>query len=232
MKDQFKILEVNNISKKYGKNTILSNVSFKASLGECIAIVGANGAGKSTLLKILSGVDKPSGGSLFFYDIDSFDIGHFSSFIGYVPQENPLFENLSVMDNLRLWYCETDCNLKYEMTEGKLKNLGLWESRKKIVSKLSGGMKKRVSIACSIAKEPSILILDEPGASLDLICKRDICNFLSDYCKKGNVVIISSHEECELAICDRMLLIDDCTLREIEPVNGNALYELLQNQKH
>ena len=98
------------------------------------------------------------------------------------------------------------------------------------VNKLSGGMKKRLSIACSLAGAPSILILDEPGASLDIVCKTDICDYLSNYGKNGGTVIITSHEECELALCSRMLFIENASIRELPPVTGTELMHLITKE--
>jgi ABC-type multidrug transport system ATPase subunit len=94
------------------------------------------------------------------------------------------------------------------------------------VEKLSGGMKKRLSIACALAKDPPILILDEPGASLDIVCKEDIKNYLKSYLKNGGTVIITSHEEAELDLCNRMYLLQNGVLTELpnKPV-GHALME-------
>ena len=98
------------------------------------------------------------------------------------------------------------------------------------VNKLSGGMKKRLSIACSLAGAPSILILDEPSASLDIVCKTDICDYLSNYVKNGGTVIITSHEECELALCSRMLFIENASIRELPPVTGTELMQLITKE--
>ncbi len=213
------IIKVTNITKKYHKSTILDNVNFEINAGDYVGIIGHNGSGKSTLLKILSGAIKPNTGILSLYNEDAIkNTSLFSKHIGYIPQDNPLFENLSVIDNLKLWYCETDRNLKKDFENGILKDFGLDKYRNYTVSKLSGGMKKRLSIACSIAKNPKILILDEPGASLDIVCKADICQYLREYNKAGGTVIITSHEEGELAACNRMLLIKNSALTEVTPV--------------
>ena len=86
-------------------------------------------------------------------------------------------------------------------------------------------MKKRLSIACSIAGDPSILILDEPGASLDIVCKEDIKNYMLKYISDGGIIIIASHEEGELSVCSRMFLMNDGVLSDIAP--GTSLSSLI-----
>lgn len=212
------ILVCNGISKKYKSKTVLSDVSLKVYQGDIVGLVGANGSGKSTLLKILAGSLSYSGNIVCFGKKATPAV--LSKNIGYVPQENPLFDNLSVKDNLKLWYAES--GKKYDPANDKLlAKLGLKEYENYIVSKLSGGLKKRVSIACQAAMNPKILILDEPGAALDVVCKEDIKAYLLEYVSEGGTVIITTHEETELKICNRMLLIKESQLSEI-PVIKNA----------
>lgn len=223
-------IEAMNITKSYGrKNVVLKDASFQASQGEYIAIVGANGCGKSTLLGILSGSLKADGGNLLADGKEPFKNSRvFSKYIGFVPQENPLMENLSVYDNLKFWYCDTGRSLKQDLVNGVPAVLGVSEYLHKTVDKLSGGMKKRLSICCALAKNPPVLILDEPGASLDIVCKQDIMNYLSAYTGSGGTVIITSHEEGELKMADRMYLLKDGVLTQMpKPVIGNELLEVI-----
>lgn len=221
------ILKVSKLKKSYKRKIILDNISFEIFPGDIVGIVGANGCGKSTLLRILAGADRPDAG-IIEYD------GHnatknpklFRKYSGYVPQENPLFENLSVLDNLKLWYSDNTDSL-LPITE----RFDLNRYAKYTVSKLSGGMKKRLSIACSLAGNPPLLILDEPGASLDIVCKSDICSYLKDFSAHGGTVIITSHEECELSLCSRMFIISDTVLKEIPPVCGSELMKLISKKE-
>ncbi|MBD5158201.1 MAG: ABC transporter ATP-binding protein [Butyrivibrio sp.] len=203
------IIEVRNIAKKYGCREILRNISFDAASGDCVGIVGANGCGKSTLLKILSGALRPSGGTLRYKGENP--LAHkafFGRYIGYVPQENPLFDNLTALDNLKLWYCDSRHSLKDDIKNGVIADFGIDRYLKTTVRNLSGGMKKRLSIACAIAKDPIVLILDEPGASLDIVCKEDIKKYMRRYLAGGGTIIIASHEEGELSVCTKMYLMN------------------------
>ena len=137
------MIEVTNISKSYGKKQILKDISFKADAGERVVIVGRNGCGKTTLLKILAGAMDPDGGKLNYFGENPLkNSAVFRKNCGYVPQENPLMEELSVLDNLRLWGFN-----KNKPDEVILEQFELGELLKTKVSKLSGGMKRRVSLA-------------------------------------------------------------------------------------
>lgn len=222
-------IEVNNIQKKYGKRVVLKDISFSADSGECIGIVGANGCGKSTLLKILAGVMKPKSGNISYGGSNPLARHKvFSDCIGYIPQENPLFDNLTVMDNLKLWYCDSCHSLKEDIDSGIIKRFGIDHYLKYTVRHLSGGMKKRLSIACGVVKNPPILILDEPGASLDIVCKEDIKNYMQEYMNQGGTVIIASHEERELSLCTKMFLMEDGVLIPLDAnVSMDTIFERL-----
>ncbi len=211
------LIEINSITKHYGRKKVLNNISFTGEAGDCIGIIGSNGCGKSTLLKILSGAQKPSHGKISYAgDNPLINPRYFTSHIGYVPQENPLFGNLTVLDNLKLWYCDSPHNLKDDIENGLISEYGLNQYLKEKVSHLSGGMKKRLSIACALAKDPKILILDEPGASLDIIAKNDIINYMKKYIQSGGTILIASHEEGELSVCNRKFLMQDGALIETD----------------
>jgi len=196
------MLTVKNITKSYGKHNILKGISFEAKKGECIGILGSNGCGKSTLLSILSGTLSYDGGSISFNDGTPFTAGTIPHKIGYVPQENPLFDKLSALDNLRFWYGNNKKQLEEDLKTGLPALFSITDYLKKRVENMSGGMKKRLSIACSLSMHQPILILDEPCAALDLPCKQDIHNYLRSYLAEGNTVIITSHEEADIELCD------------------------------
>lgn len=217
-------LQVSNLNKTYrhGKQTVLKDINFTAKAGECIGILGTNGCGKSTLLTLLAGIQTPNSGTIhaFYEDATTSQ----QPVIGYVPQENPLIEELTVYDNLKLWYSNSPLQLDKELEEGSLAMLSIPSFLKKKVKHLSGGMKKRLTIGCALACNPQILLLDEPGAALDLPCKEEILSYLKSYKSAGNIVIIATHEEPEIALCDHIFLLRDGTLTEFE-YNGdlNAL---------
>ncbi|SCX04234.1 ABC-2 type transport system ATP-binding protein [Lachnospiraceae bacterium YSD2013] len=201
-------ISVENISKKYRNKEVLSSVSFEAESGMQVGIVGKNGIGKSTLLSILAGVNKADGGKFLYEGRDLLaDKDLRNKVCAYIPQETPLISELSARDNLRMWY--SDKALKKELSEGFLKTLGIDRFLKVNVRKMSGGMKKRLSIGCAIYADPRVLILDEPTASLDLECKGIINDYLDAFKKRGGIVVLATHDEKEIENCDALYLLKD-----------------------
>lgn len=230
------MVTVTEITSSYGKRHILKGASFTAERGECIGIVGANGCGKSTLMSVLAGTLKPKSGVVLYGGRTAWsdagaggirgDLEVIRSMTGYVPQENPLIPELSVYDNLRLWYPDKRI-LRRELAEGFLSVLGIGAFSAKQVSKLSGGMRKRVSIGIAMAGMPPVLLLDEPSAALDLICKEDIRKYLQMYLERRGTVVITTHEESELALCSKIYVMKNGVLEQADArLRGDALIRL------
>jgi len=221
------LIIVDGIRKKY-KKYILEDISFSVEKGQCVGILGANGCGKSTILSIMAGTKRSNGGRLIYNGIDATkNKSIFNDYIGYVPQENPLIEELSVNDNLKLWYSNSKKDLKKDFLNGVPAMLGLDEVKKIAVGKLSGGMKRRVSIAVALANDAPILILDELSAALDLVCKKEIRQYLMHYLKQKGTIVMTTHEEDEIALCNRLLIMKDGKLSEVD---SNSSIEALVNK--
>lgn len=211
------MVEVTGIEKRYRKKVVLDGASFQADAGTCVGIVGENGCGKTTLLSILSGTVKADQGSVRLGGREA--LGHpkvFSESVAYVPQENPIMEELSVWDNLTLWFKGNRDKLEQDLEQGAAGMLGLRDVISVPAGKLSGGMKKRLSIACALSNQASVMIMDEPGAALDLVCKEEIRHYLEGYLKQGKTVILASHELEELALCNKMYVLKQGKLKETE----------------
>lgn len=210
-------MEVKQISKKYGKKQILKDISFQTEKGKCIGIIGANGCGKSTLLRILSGAEKPDSGSII---VDgkklTYGNGNLSGQVGYVPQENALMEELSVKDNMELFIALGKGKTDKDYIEALCRQFSVTEFMKEKVAKLSGGMKKRVSIVCALISRPRILILDEPSAALDLVFKEELKESIKTFIKNDGTVILSSHDKGEIENCDELYVIKDGTIVPVE----------------
>lgn len=201
-------LTINHIQKGFKNKSVLQDITFSANKGECIGILGGNGCGKTTLLSILAGTLNADGGSFIWNGRDLLDNTKTRSrIVGYVPQGTPLLEELSAKDNLRLWYDKKD--MMEELQGGVLQLLGIHEFINVPVSKMSGGMKKRLSIGCAVAGKQPILLLDEPTAALDLVCKQRIWDYLSDYRTKGGIILLVTHDVQEIERCSRCYLMQE-----------------------
>lgn len=201
------MISIKNIQFSYSKNQILKDISFDVQKGECVGIIGSNGCGKSTLLSIIAGSKKAAKGTIELTENEK---------IGYVPQDNPLLPDLSAFDNILLWYKGSKNELKAELEKDLIKMLKIDSFLKKPVKKLSGGMKKRVSLAIALINEPDILIMDEPSAALDLPCKQDMQVYLKQYLSTGGSVIITTHDEDEFNLCNHLYVIKNGSLNEID----------------
>ena len=216
------MLSIQSISKSYKKQQVLQNVSFDAAPGECIGLLGPNGCGKSTLLHILACIDNYQEGE---YTIDGTLVKNLSekqyakdllknpslqsTKIGYVAQNNPLFPDMTAMDHLKLWYSATEYSIEDDLKDGFLSILKIEPFLHKKAKALSGGMQKRLSIACALASRPTLLLLDEPDAALDLVCKEDIREYIRLYCAQGNTVLLATHEEADFDLCSKLILLKD-----------------------
>ena len=208
-------IEIKNISKKFKRKNVLRDITLSVGEGKCIGILGANGCGKSTLLSILAGVQTADSGSFLCDGVDLLkDAGSRAELVGYVPQGTPLISELTAWDNLLLWYDKA--SLKEELESGVLHLLGIGDFLKVTVSKMSGGMKKRLSIGCAMSKKPPILLLDEPTAMLDLACKQHISEYLQHYKSSGGILFLTTHDVMELTLCDEWYIIRDGVLEPFQ----------------
>lgn len=205
-------VEIVGIKKAYQGKNVLKEASFSAQAGSCVGIVGSNGSGKSTLLSILAGVRRADGGSFFCDGADLFRRpGMIPKALGYVPQGEPLMEELTAWDNLRM-FCDKE-SIKKSLSRGALKMLGVDEFLKTPVHRMSGGMKKRLSIGCAVVSDPGILLLDEPSAALDPVCKENIRRYLEAYKRAGGIILMVTHDAQDLELCDACYILKDGVLR-------------------
>lgn len=197
------MVTANGLCKDFGSIRFLDSVSLHVAAGQALAVVGENGAGKTTLLKILATASHPDEGELVIGGVDALknpkDARHF---IGYVPQGIALMQELTVRDNLRYWMKPGD-ESAYRWA---LDVIGLASVEKKKVSKLSGGMQRRLNIGASLVTRPRLLILDEPLAGVDAENRMRIMNSLGQLKQSGVAIVFTSHYTDELQLlADGML---------------------------
>lgn len=206
------VLEVKNICKKYVDKAVVNNESFTVYDGDILGFIGPNGAGKSTSINIITTLIAPDKGTIFFHEKDiAKQSNHFKRALGVVPQDLAIYEDLSAYENVRFFcslYGIKGIELKKHVRQA-LEFVGLWERRKDIPSKFSGGMKRRLNIACAMAHNPELLIMDEPTVGIDPQSRNKIMEAVKRLHEKGTTVIYTSHymEEIE-TLCNRVVLID------------------------
>ena len=228
------MLSLSHVTLKYRKKTILQDVSFDAAPGQTIGLLGMNGSGKSTLLLSIAGVKKPAEGTILLEGKSYADDPRaYNSSVGFVTQENALIDELTAMDNLRLWTPMSKAEIFDTLQNTPLCALGVHTYLELPVNSMSGGMKKRLSLATVLINKPNVLLMDEPFAALDLVAKKDILNFLSLFRSGGGITVIASHDEKIFEFCDESYLLKDGVVTHLPQLaekikNGTDISELLR----
>lgn len=201
---------INNLSKKYGKKTVLKNVSVTISSG-MFGLLGRNGAGKTSLMRILATLSVPSGGEISINGISSKDTCKIREIVGYLPQDFSFYRNMSVygaMDYLGLLSNIPD-KIRRERISTLLEKVNLKEDMKTKVRALSGGMKRRLGIAQALLHDPQVLIVDEPTAGLDPEERIRFRNMLSEFAE-DRIVIFSTHISSDVeSSCENIGVLDN-----------------------
>jgi ABC-2 type transport system ATP-binding protein len=188
------------LTRRFGARTALRAVSFELLAGELVAIIGPNGAGKTTLLSILAGILEPSEG----------ESSRSSREIGWVPQQPALYSKLSAAENLRLFARLEGLTDPEAAVKRMLAQTGLEERADEEVGRLSGGNQQRVNIAIGLLREPPVLLLDEPSASLDPRQRERLWEFIGALTGRGTTVVFTTHNVAEVErYADRVLVLVD-----------------------
>ncbi len=206
------MIRLRQVLKRYGSTIALDNISLDVSTGEIFGFLGPNGAGKSTAISLICGLVKPDQGEI---SVDGLDIRHnaleVKRRLGLVPQEIALFDNLPAWDNVEFFAKLAGLRgalLKERVSEA-LEFAGLADKAKGVPKGFSGGMKRRLNIACAIAHRPKIIIMDEPTVGIDPQSRNHILESVRQLNKLGSTIIYTTHymEEAE-EICSRIGIID------------------------
>lgn len=206
------LLEVKNLKKCYGEKNVVNGISFKVKEGEILGFLGPNGAGKSTTINMISTVIDNDGGNICFFNNDiKYYSNIFKNSLGVVPQDLAFFSDLTAYDNVKFFcslYGIKGQKLK-ERTKEALDFVGLWDRKNDYPDSFSGGMKRRLNIACAIAHRPKLLIMDEPTVGIDPQSRNNIMEAIKKLNSLGTTIIYTSHymEEVE-TLCSRLVIID------------------------
>lgn len=224
-------VEVDQLSKNYGSQRVLIDVSFEVKPGEIFTIMGPSGSGKSVLLRHIAGLESPTSGTVKINGEDPQLPETRDRFaVALVFQSGALFNSLSVYDNLALYPLEHRICPKPEIKERvmrALKILSIENAVNKFPSELSGGMKKRVAIARALVMEPQLILYDEPTSELDPLMSATIAEIIATLKDQISVttIVVSHDRDLALTISDRIAIIHQGKLRAVEKPN-----ELRANQ--
>ena len=208
-------LIVRNLVKNYAHKTAVNNLSLEVLPGEVVGLLGPNGAGKTTAFHMIIGLIKSDGGEVFFngQSITNYPIHKRSQLgLGYLAQEPSVFKNLTVAENLItvLEIIEPSEEAIFQHKEKLLEEMGLLKLADKKASTLSGGERRRLEIARSLATKPSLLMLDEPFANIDPLAIADLKSMIQLLKKKGIGILITDHNAREIiSIVDKAYLVAD-----------------------
>lgn len=206
------MIELKNVTKKYGNFTAVENISFKIEEGEIVGLLGPNGAGKSTTMNMITGFIEQSEGEII---VDGYNMLKKSKKakkeIGYMPEGVPLYTDLTVREfvNYMAELKKIDRKVRKEKVNKVIESAGLKEVEKNIIKNLSRGYKQRTSLAGALVGDPKILILDEPTVGLDPKQITEIRNLIKEL-GKTHTVILSSHILSEVSqICNKVIIINN-----------------------
>lgn len=201
------VITINHLTKKYGKQTAVDNISFTVSRGEVFGLLGENGAGKTTTLEIIEGLRRPTSGEVEVLGHSSqHQLHHIKQKIGVQLQSSAYFNYLTLQEILRLFGSFYKNRLE---PQELLALVDLTDKAKSYVSKLSGGQRQRFSIVAGLVNDPEIIFLDEPTTGLDPLARRRLWQLINKIKEQGKTIILTTHymEEAE-QLCDRIAIMD------------------------
>lgn len=204
-------INITDLSKSFGKKVVLQDINLSVAAGESVCICGANAVGKTTFLSMTAGLLRPSGGSIKIFGFDiSENADKIKPGLGYISHKPMIYPQLTVEENLdffaKLYRIENIKGRKQELLEFT----GLTNYRSTIASILSAGMTQRLSIARAILHKPSVLLADEPFASLDQKAAEHLVTIMKNYRDCGGTVIMTGHNvRIGLGCCSRVIVLED-----------------------
>jgi ABC-2 type transport system ATP-binding protein len=206
-------VKIENLTKSFGEYKAVDNISFNVQKGEMFGLVGPDGAGKTTTIRNLCGLTKPDSGIISLFDIDiNIHKKEAQNKIGYLSQKFSLYGDLSVDENIEFFADIHGVKNYSDRRNELLEFTRLTPFRDRPADKLSGGMKQKLALACSLIHRPQILFLDEPTTGVDPVSRRDFWKILSGLIKEGITILMSTPYLDEAERCNRVALMNKGTI--------------------
>ena len=224
------IVEVENLTKKFGSFVAVDNISFKVKKGEIFGFLGANGAGKTTAMKMLTGLLSPSSGKakVAGWDVEK-NPEKVKMNIGYMSQRFSLYDDLRVSENIRLYagiYKIPGKEIKIKINT-LLEELGMQNLRKKLVGDLPLGWKQKLAFAVAMVHNPPVVFLDEPTSGVDPITRRQFWEMIYKASSEGTTIFVTTHYLDEAEYCSRASIMVDGQIRALDtPENLKKQFEV------
>lgn len=214
-------ISVSNISKSYKKVKAVKDISFDVKAGELFGLIGPDGAGKTTIFRILTTLLLADEGTATVADMDVVkDYKNIRNSVGYMPGRFSLYQDLTVEENLTFFATifGTTIEENYDLIEDIYVQIEPFKNRR--AGQLSGGMKQKLALSCALIHKPKVLFLDEPTTGVDPVSRKEFWEMLKRLQKKGITILVSTPYMDEAALCDRIALIQDGTILEIDTPEG------------
>ena len=203
-------LAFDDLRQRYGETTALDGVTFEIRRGEMFGVIGPDGAGKTTLLRLACGLLAPDGGTVRLFGADPFrSRGAATAAIGYLSQRFSLYGDLSIDENLE-FFARLHGVSTYQARRTRLLDLtGLTPFRARLADRLSGGMKQKLALACTLIHEPPLLVLDEPTTGVDPVSRREFWKLLAEFLSQGLTIVLATPYLDEAERCGRIALLSE-----------------------
>ena len=213
------IVEVENLTKRFGDFTAVNNISFQVTKGEIFGFLGANGAGKTTVIKMLTGLLKPTSGKakIAGYDVEN-NPEKVKFNIGYMSQKFTLYDNLKVNENIRLYAGIYKLSAKEIKTKTNilLEELKMQDLRKKLVGDLPLGWKQKLAFAVAMVHDPPVVFLDEPTSGVDPVTRRQFWEMIYKVSSEGTTIFVTTHYLDEAEYCTRASIMVDGNIKALD----------------
>ncbi len=207
MKSEETVIEVENLTKKFGEFTAVNEISFKTYKGEIFGFLGANGAGKTTAMKMLIGISKPTSGEASVTGLDVYSqTDQIKRNIGYMSQRFSMYDDLTIKENITFFggiYGLDRKTIKTKIQE-IIESLGLKDVANKLVGALPLGWKQKLAFSVALIHDPKIVFLDEPTGGVDPITRRQFWELIYKQASHGTTVFVTTHYMDEAEYCDRV----------------------------